>query len=85
MSITAPGELYIDNATFEHNEAASGGAAFVVATTLYGEPDLVLKTCTFEANNATNGGALYLFNNARGVSVAASVFRHNVAGECKLR
>lgn len=81
MSIDSVGELQVDNAIFVLNEASSGGAVSVTATTVTGSDPFLLRRCVFEGNSATDGGALYFFNSARRIAVEESLFLQNNA--CK--
>ena len=89
MSITTPGDLNIDGATFVRNGAASGGAISLVSTTTkVSGPDYNLTSCRFLSNSASDGGGLYLFNSARGVNVKHSMSRGNSAvkgGPCRTK
>lgn len=80
MSIITTHELHIYGATFEHNEATSGGGVSVVATAIGTSTAHDFKSCLFDGNIATDGGALYLFNKASAGNVEDTVFRRNIAG-----
>ena len=72
---------YIENCTFEGNNATVryGGAISMLAEA--SDTELIIKNCTFKNNNAPNGAAMYTKENENTipVTISDSVFNTNVA------
>lgn len=68
----------INYAKFKGNEAALGGAVYILAvedkTTRFSE-------CVFTGNTAGDGGAVYMYTGPGVDILTASVFHNNFAGE----
>ena len=78
---TAAGNLSINNSSFTHNRASSGGAVAVGADLQSGETNypvdnLYITNSTFSENYSSNGGGLYVYN-LTNFSIENSKFLNN--------
>lgn len=82
---TAAGNLSINNSSFTHNRASSGGAVAVGANlqsgeTTYPVDNLYITNSTFSENYSSNGGGLYVYN-LTNFSIENSKFLNNTVND----